>query len=133
MGTCQLSLYIVFSAFLSSHPPVRCDLDGLGPGPYYRAILRGGFVVGGSNTRGNYTEEIHPVPPPQTDPFTVAMDGIPSESSIVRAFANWSYLANEPYPEELAEITINNVSVAGILTGKAMDTLCWARTSRTIA
>lgn len=117
---------------------------GLGPDPFLSVTLTGDFVVGGSNTRISYPVvdpwSSGPKPPPQIDLFVVTITGIPpSGSTIVQAFANWSYLANEAnepppkYQQELAEITINGNAVTGELTGDASNTLCWSYTSRTIA
>jgi hypothetical protein len=57
----------------------------------------------------------------------VTITGIPSGSTVVRAYANWSYevtTSTPPYPEILADITINEHAVTGTLTGEAPD-LCW--------
>ena len=114
---------------------------GLGPEPYqnFSVTLAGDFVVSGSNTRISYPVVdpwiSGPKPPPQTDPFVVTITDIPpSGSTILKAFANWSYLADAPpYPQALAQITINGNAVTGDLTGEASDTLCWPGTSKTIA
>ena len=80
--------------------PVESELSetGFGPTPFFSVTLTGNFVVGGSNSRVAYSAQWNEndIPPPQQDPFDVTITGIPSGSTIVKAFANWSYLALDP-------------------------------------
>jgi len=105
---------------------------GLGPQPFETFTLSGDFVVASANTRVNFEGAFQPEPMSQIDPFAVTVSCIPTGSTVVRAFANWSYLTYASFPPELAEITINGTAVTGDLTGEADRDLCWQRT-RTVA
>ena len=50
----------------------------------------------------------------QTDPFAVTLSGIPAGSTIVAAFANWTYLTDLPGHPGEAGITINGNAVTGL-------------------
>ena len=73
----------------------------------------GDYVVGSNSSRQ------FGAPTPQTDPFNIALAGIPAGATIQRAWINWSYLSN--FPNESTENTIqvngNNVTAQFADTG----------------
>jgi len=113
-------LYLVLIV-LCSPSLVFADETGMGPTPIYSALMNGGFTVGGASTRQYYG-------PPQTDPFPVSIAGIPITGSVVKAYANWSYLTNSPGDDSEAAITINGNQVIGALSGSGTPDLCWNHT-----
>jgi hypothetical protein len=99
-------------------PPAPAAEDGFAP--LFSGTLNGDFVVGGRYTR------VFGAPTPQTDPFTVTLGGIPAGSSIVAAFANWTYLTDAAGdPDEMA-ITINGNPVTGNVSAASPD-LGWGK------
>jgi len=96
------------------------DETGMGPTPIYSAVINGGFCVGGTSTR-QYTEL------PQTDPFPVTIAGIPIIGSVVKAYANWSYLTSNPGADIEAAITFNGNQVVGALAGTGTPDLNWGQ------
>ncbi len=95
------------------------DETGMGPNPMFSTVLNGDFVVSGASTRVDSGA-------PQTDPFSVTISGVPNGSQIVKAYANWSYLTDNPNGGDEASITINGSPVVGTLSGQGRD-LCWDR------
>src|SRR5678809_983866 len=83
-----LRSFVCASFFLTIHVvlPRHASATEDGFAPLFNTTLNGDFVVAGSYTR------VFGAPTPQTDPFTVTLSGIPAGSTIVAAFANWSYL-----------------------------------------
>jgi hypothetical protein len=92
----------------------------------YSGILHGDFITAGTYSRWMFNWVPSWPQHSQTDPFVVQLSGIPAGSTIVAAYANWSYLTTlAPYPSGLGQITINSVPVTGQLTGEANEDLCW--------
>lgn len=99
-------------------PRARAAEDGFAP--LFSSTLNGDFVVAGNSTR------LFGAPIPQTDPFNVTLSGIPAGSSIVAAFANWTYLTDLPGDPGEATITINGNPVIGSVSA-ALPDLGWGK------
>jgi hypothetical protein len=99
-------------------PHARASEDGFSP--LFSGTLNGDFVVAGSYSR------VFGAPVAQTDPFTVTLGGIPAGSSIVGAFANWTYLTDVPGDIDESAITINGNPVTGSVSSAVPD-LGWGK------
>ncbi|MGI8603730.1 MAG: hypothetical protein ACR2OZ_12130 [Verrucomicrobiales bacterium] len=99
-------------------PHARASEDGFAP--LFSGTLNGDFVVAGSSSR------VFGAPTAQGDPFTVTLGGIPAGSSIVAAFANWTYLTDVPGDSGEAAITINANPVIGNVSA-ALPDLGWGK------
>lgn len=115
-GSTSGVLAVILFLWIMAMPAAVAEA-GMGPDPLFRTVLQGDFVIGGASTRVRSG-------PPQTDPFQVGISGIPAGSTVVSAFANWSYLTNSPGALSEADITINGMPVIGFLAGSGHD-LCW--------
>ena len=94
----------------SASPPASASEDGFSP--IFSGTLNGDFV-----TTGKYSR-VFGAPTAQTDPFAVTLSGIPAGSTVVKAFANWTYLTDLPGDPGEASITINGNPVLGtVATG----------------
>lgn len=111
----------VLALAITAIAPCRATEDGFTP--IFSDTLNGDFVVAGSSTR------IFSAPAAQSDPFTVTLSGIPVGSTIVAAFANWTYLTDLPGEADEAGITINGTSVSGMLAGTGTPDLGWGKTT----
>jgi len=114
-------LITVLAGLLLPLQALSLEETGMGPEPIYRDVLQGDFVVGGASSR------IY-LGPPQTEPFDVILSGIPTDNCrIARAYANWSYLTDDPEAPSQAAITINGFQIMGDLTGVGTPDLCWGK------
>jgi hypothetical protein len=96
------------------------DETGFGPTPIYHTVINGDFVVAGATSRVAGLAS-----PPQSNPFTLNLGGIPAGSTVVQAFASWNWLTNSPTAPTLNTITINGTPVTGTLAGQGNPDLCW--------
>ena len=90
--------------------------------PYYEATLHGGIAITGGSTRINRPPFS---PNPTSDPFIVALSGIPSGSTIHRAWVNWSYLTDNKDAPEFAVITVNGSQVTADAMFYSSPSLHW--------
>ena len=100
--------------------PARATEDGFTP--IFTSTLNGDFVTAGTSTR------LFGAPLAQGDPFNLALTGIPAGSTIVAAFANWSYLTDLPGDPGEAGITINGSAVNGTVSFASPD-LGWGKSA----
>jgi hypothetical protein len=113
-------LFVPLAFSLLAALPARAAEDGFTP--IFSSTLNGDFVTAGASTR------LFGAPVAQTDPFNVTLSGIPAGSTIVAAFANWSYLTDLPGDAGEAGITINGNAVNGTLSFATPD-LGWGKSS----
>jgi len=92
----------------------------------YSALLHGDFKVAGTSTRSCnlFCSQVTGDPCVcasvlQSDPISLGITGIPAGATVVKAFANWSYVTDNPGHEAEKSIVINSVSVSGSLSGQA--------------
>jgi hypothetical protein len=111
---------LLATALLLAALPARATEDGFTP--IFTSTLNGDFVTAGASTR------LFGVPVAQTDPFDLTLSGIPAGSTVVAAFANWSYLTDLPGDPGEAAITINGNAVSGSVSLATPD-LGWGRSS----
>ncbi|MEP0846655.1 MAG: hypothetical protein HRF50_07505 [Phycisphaerae bacterium] len=90
---------------------------GFSGGPYYSTVVNGDYAVTGSSTRSSSTG--------QPDPFSMDVTNVPAGASVVKAFASWSHLTNDPLDPANAAIEINATPVTGALVGYGDPDLCW--------
>ena len=107
-------------AVLAAALPALATEDGFTP--IFSSTLKGDFVTTGASTR------LFGVPVAQSDPFNVTLSGIPVGSTVVAAFANWSYLTDLPGDAGEAGITINGTPINGTVATGSPD-LGWGRSS----
>lgn len=100
--------------FLSVAVPGQPLETGLG-NRIYSDKIKGDFVVAGASSRIRQGV--------QTTDFTVAVAGIPMGATIVKAFANWSYLTNNATAANT--ILINDNPVTGQKSGEGARDLMW--------
>ncbi len=96
----------------------RATEDGFTP--IFTSTLNGDFVTAGASTR------LFGAPTAQTDPFNITLSGIPAGSTVIAAFANWSYLTDLPGDLGEAGITINGSAVNGTVSAATPD-LGWGK------
>ena len=82
----------------------------------YAEYIKGDYVTAGASSRVRDGF-------PQTDPFNVDLAGIPIGATVVKAFANWSYMADEATATDT--IKIDGTNVTGALTGTGDVDLVW--------
>jgi hypothetical protein len=100
--------------------PARAAEDGFTP--IFTSTLTGDFVTAGASTR------LFGAPVAQSNPFDLTLSGIPAGSTVVAAFANWSYLTDLPGDAGEAGITINGSPVTGTVSAATPD-LGWGKSS----
>ncbi len=114
------NLLVLLALSFSVSPPAPAAEDGFSP--IFSGTLNGDFVTAGSYSR------VFDAPTSQTDPFAVTLGGIPAGSTVVKAFANWTYLTDLPGDPGEASITINGNPVVGTLALGSPD-VGWGKSS----
>lgn len=111
---------VLLALSFSASPPASATEDGFSP--LFTGTLNGDFVTAGRYSR------VFGAPTAQSDPFMLTLSGIPAGSTVVKAFANWTYLTDLPGDPGEASITINGSPVVGILAMGAPD-VGWGKSS----
>ena len=113
-------LLALLALFFSASPPASATEDGFSP--IFSGTLNGDFVTAGKYTR------VFGAPVAETDPFGITLSGIPAGSTIVKAFASWTYLTDLPGDLGESSITINGNPVVGTVATGSPD-VGWGKSS----
>lgn len=81
----------------------------------YCNTVAGDFTVAGASTRVRDGD--------QTNPFTLNVNTIPGGATVVAAYANWSYMGNNPQANNT--ILVNGTPVTGAKSGEGNRDLVW--------
>lgn len=114
-----MRIWLVLTVGLAS-ASAHAIQTGIGGFTEFSQTLRGNFVAAGASMRRFEG-------PPQANPFVVTLGGIPGGSTIVKAYANWTYLSNFDDNAFDGGIKINEVDVRGVRSGFGDPDLNWNR------
>jgi hypothetical protein len=94
----------------------RAQLSETGLGNVlYCNTIAGDFTVAGASTRVRDGD--------QTNPFALNVNTIPGGATVVAAYANWSYMGNNPQANNT--ILVNGTPVTGAKSGEGNRDLVW--------
>lgn len=83
--------------------------SGISSTPVFSAKVRGDFAVVGSSSRVRNGSQ-----PP--GPVTLTNLSIPQNATVIKAYANWSFLTNQPGAGSERNIKLNGISIQGAVS-----------------